>query len=366
MVKELFILDEKKQIDTVDQLWEVLDSALVEKRKGNTQIVGAITPFTKSGELKRSLIKFGFTIQKEWGKLFQVTREREVPFYALLDRHFVYFITLARKTEDIPGTILNYLKSADDVVLLRMGSRRMRSIRYDLAERFPGIRLSYFTAHREPHTSIASDYRQEVQRTIIYSGNDGFDTLEEMEHQYGIISRIMEFHHDGTVYGKLGIRFDVNGIFTITDGPSLIVRYILDYMVSEHRKTMIIDRLPDLSKKIEIQKGSEVDRDIDAIVGTLGKAWTGSDIEKIGDTLAAEWDITGFLTVTNLRKGYHYSRLVDVVDRSVWDLTLQDTRFTISPVREAGLRSLMKITDVVDDHLGLAIEVEDELKEGAE
>ena len=192
MVKELFTLKEKERIDTVDQLWGVLDDALGEKQKGNTQIVAAMTPFTNPGELKRSLITWGFSIKGEWGNLLHVTKEREVPFYAFLTDPVVLFITLARKTEDIPGTILNYLRSADDVVLIRMGSRRMRMIRNTLADRFPGIRLSYFTAHREPHSSIPSACRKESQRTIIYSGADGFDTLEEMEYQYGIVSRIME------------------------------------------------------------------------------------------------------------------------------------------------------------------------------
>lgn len=349
MVKELFTLKEKERIDTVDQLWGVLDDALGEKQKGNTQIVAAMTPFTNPGELKRSLITWGFSIKGEWGNLLHVTKEREVPFYAFLTDPVVLFITLARKTEDIPGTILNYLRSADDVVLIRMGSRRMRMIRNTLADRFPGIRLSYFTAHREPHSSIPSACRKESQRTIIYSGADGFDTLEEMEYQYGIVSRIMEFHYDGTVYGKLGIRFDVNGIFTITDGPSLIARFIVDGLITE-QKTMCIDAVNAWKETDGVASGSG------PISGVLGQRWNRDTIERMRENLASEWDITGFLSVTNIRNEYHYSRIVDVIDGSVWDLILNGDGFSLTPVRGAGLRSFMKIVDVVDDHLGLVME----------
>ena len=358
---ELFRLDRDTRIETVDRLWGELDAGRAGKPRGNIQIVTAVTRFGSVDHLRHSLTAWGYTVEGQWGNLFLVSAHREVPFYALLDGAVVYFITLARKTEDIPGTILNYLGSVDDAVLLRMGPERMRRVRHELARAFPGIVLSYFTAHRDPHTPLRPDHRPEVQRTVIYSGNDGYDTLEEMEHHYGISARIMEFHHRGTVYGRIGIRLDVNGIFTITDGPSLLIRPILERLVKDHLDMALKVGFSPGGGDPGVWKGGRtadapepVHGGVGRYTGTLGRRWNGSDLERFETALSSDWDITGFLTVRKPGKEFFHSRLVDVTHRSIWDMTLSRDRFTVAPAgdSDAHLRSLMKLAEVLDEHLG--------------
>ena len=351
MARELLKLNENVRINQPDQLWGVLDEALAEKKRGNTQVVAALSPYGRPGELKQSLSKSGFHIQKEWGRLFLVAREKEVPFYTYLQDSIVYFITLARKTEDIPGTILNYIRSSKDVLLIRLGSERMRSIRSELARDYPGMTLSYFTAHRATHSPIRCAYREDSHRTIIYSGNDGFDTLEEMEYHYGVIPRIMEFHMGLTDHSRLGFRFDVNGIFTIMEGSSAVVRYILDTVVRELKRYAL--PLSVRGKRI----GAE-----SILRGTVFTKWKIPDIEKIEVALATEWDITAFQNVYIPRKRFLYSRLVDVEDRAVWELTLRGNELNLLPVRGTGMRSLMKIVEVLEDHVGFTHSEDEEVE----
>jgi len=349
MVRELFRIEPTRKINTVHQLWNLLDEALLEKKKGNTQLVAAFTSHGKPAEFSQSLRNNGFDIQREWGRLFLVSKGNEVPFYALLQDSIIYFITRARKTEDIPGTILNYINSTEGVVLIRLGSGRMISIRTDLAKNCPGLILSYFTAHRETHTSIGCAYRDDFHRTIIYSGNDGFDTLEEMEYHYGVIPRIMEFHTGGRErenerendHEKMGFRFDVNGIFTIIEGTSGVVRSIIEKVILEQQQYRI--PLPKEGKRIQAKS---------ILRGVLTKKWNRAVINKIEVTLAEEWDITGFLQVHESRGKRYSARLVDVVDKAIWEIQLKGREFSLIPVRGAGMRSLMKIIEVMEDHLG--------------
>jgi len=347
MVKNLFRLDQETKVRNIDQFNSIVNEAQETKKRGNTQLVAALTPFQRITGFKQSLVKGGFHIEQEWGNLLLVSKGNEVPFYAFLDKNsFVLFVTLARKTEDISATVLNYINSTGDVALVRIGKRRMRQLRDQLATNYPDITLSYFTAHRDAFTSIPGAYREDVQRTIIYSGNDGFDTLEEMQYHYGIIPRIMELHlseHDR-------FRIDAKGIFTIMEGTADgVFEIIKDVTKDVLRVTLPLPR----GKKWHTR---------DAVVSvSMEEKWGGKQISRMEEALIAEWGITPIAPVLDLKRGYYGTHLVDVEDSANWELLITGNELYLLPGIGTGLRSLLKVMGVMEEHLSLTLPLEPEV-----
>jgi len=342
MVEDLFDLEPDARVQDVKRLEEIMNKALEMKKRGNTQMVAALTPYHKITGFKQSLVQKGFHIEKEWGNLLLVLKGNEVPFYTLLTKEsVVYFITLARKTEDIPATVMNYINSTRDVALIRIGNRRMHTIREQLVKRYPGISLSYFTAHRDPHTSTSAAYRESTQRTIIYSGDDGYDTLEEMEYHYGIIPRIMEFH----ISENERFRLDVNGIFTIIEGNASGILDIIREVILEVVGFTL--RFPTRKKWTSPET---------ILKGKITQKWGRKELEKMEQALSSELGVTTFIPVMNIKRGIYCSRLVDVDDHASWELYLTGCELRLIPKEGAGMRSLLKISGVLEEYLSLLME----------
>ena len=45
---------------------------------------------------------------------------------------------------------------------------------------------------------------------------------------------------------------------------------------------------------------------------------------------------------------------MDGEDKAVWEMTLNGDELSLRPVRGTGMRSLMKIVEVMEDHIGLS------------
>jgi hypothetical protein len=82
-----------------------------------------------------------------------------------------------------------------------------------LSER-PHTKITFFSATRKPSMGFRGKIRPDVERTIMYYGDDGKETLEELKYYYGVVPRTIEFHIPGIVDMQIAAR----GIFTYLRG----------------------------------------------------------------------------------------------------------------------------------------------------
>ncbi len=346
-------------ITKMDQLVDILKPGTRDSRKGHTQVLSALTTLKNLKSLKRSLEKNGFSISAEAGNLLQARKGNDVPFYLFFsDEGCIIFITHARKTEDIPGTVMNFIDSTRDVALIRIGNAMMLSIMNSLVQQHQGLRVPFFTARRDPYISQSSAYRKDIERTVIYSGSDGLETFEEMTYHYGIAPRIMEFHlPDGSRF-----RLDVNGIITLMEGnPLHIVRMVKGIITWKRRMVLPIMCGEGFRKKIEQIGQTTMSEPL--ITATICSEWDLDTIRDLEHEFSGGWGFTHFSSVIEKGNCLYFTRIMDVMDGTSCEILITGERMNIYPENTINLRMLMQVLEVLDDHLSLTIDPPGEVSE---
>ncbi|MFC6838369.1 hypothetical protein [Halomarina ordinaria] len=159
---------------------------------------------------------------------------KRIQFYLSFDEESGIFLcyTDMRKTEEIENTLEKFLRETRGVHYLFVSPRVLQTIREEIVEGEPAAQITEFVAKRTDRTDTASTYRPEFARTINYYGDDGLDTLREMERNYGVLPRIMEFDIPS------GLQFRVNreGMFKFLSGNLLDLFEYIQLCISEALK----------------------------------------------------------------------------------------------------------------------------------
>lgn len=337
----------------MDQLVDILKPGIRDSRKGHTQVLSALTTIGNLRSLKRSLEKNGFSITAETGNLLQARKGNDVPFYLFFsDDGSIIFITHARKTEDIPGTVMNFIDSTQDVALIRIGNVMMLNIMNSLVQEHQGLYVPFFTARRDPYISQSSAYRRDIERTVIYSGSDGLDTFEEMTYHYGIAPRIMEFHlPDGSRF-----RLDVNGIITLMEGnPNHIIR--MSQEIIKNTRRMVLPALLRKHGSSGKKDRSEPAKMMNPLItGTICKDWNAETIHDLERENTNAWGFTHFSSVIEDGNRIYFTRIMDVTDGAFCEIFITGERINLYTERGISMRVLMEVMEVLDDHLSIVID----------
>lgn len=123
------------------------------------------------------------------------TRQRKMAtFYAYLNSETRLLLCFTdEKTEAIDQTIGEVANTSPGIYYMFVSPTIFTEIRAKITERFPGSTCYYFTAKHLPQFARKGETRPNVERTIIYHGEDAFQTLEEVQQYYGASPRIMRY-----------------------------------------------------------------------------------------------------------------------------------------------------------------------------
>ena len=202
-----------------------------------TIIVG-ITKHPNSIEFFEALHSFGFIIKRTLGSVIHMKYdldEGSLECYVThdIETGVVVFYTNFRKTEEIPK-IRDFLKFDKNSYYLFFKPLLMKQIAELLMDNYENLQIHEFTARRSLGSRFESRIRPEYRRTISYWGEDGRETLQELEYQYGVLPRKFVVNIPGIIKFKI----DEEGLFTFSHGDLNILFDILGKAVNESRKTM--------------------------------------------------------------------------------------------------------------------------------
>jgi len=202
-----------------------------------TIIVG-ITKHLSDVEFFDALKDFGFKVKRTLGSVYHMKYDLEdgaLECYVTHDSEtgVVIFYTNFRKTEEIPK-IRDFLKFDKNTYYLFFKPLLMKQIAEELMDRYENLEIHEFTARRSPRSRFEARIRPEYKRTISYWGEDGRETLQELEYQYGVLPRKFKVNIPETIRFKI----DEDGLFTFSHGDLGILFEILGKAVDESRKTM--------------------------------------------------------------------------------------------------------------------------------
>jgi hypothetical protein len=230
----------RKPIESRPELEAYIEHRRREDELGSFfQMVATISRFPTRESLLRQLEAHDFTIHEQYGNLYSlettirgVETERVVPYFMFYDsaRGVHLFFTRARKTDDMPETILSFISGTRDISNLWISPSLMHGLTQEFEHEFhEEFQMSYFTAVRNANTHVKAERRPDFDRTIQYTGADAKDTLREFEYLYGVYPKIIEVQIG---FGS-GFRIDGQGILTIRPGSTGPVFKALDMIVRE-------------------------------------------------------------------------------------------------------------------------------------
>lgn len=150
--------------------------------------------------------------------------ERVAEYYLHYDETtgLILFFTDIRKTKEIDETVGELLWKKPSVHYLHVGPQLFRTLREAIRDE-PHAEITRFIADRSEDSDLPARIRGGYKRTIQYHGDDGLETLAEMETNYGVKPRNITFKITNTAKFRV-IR---DGVFALSDGD---VSRFFDYV----------------------------------------------------------------------------------------------------------------------------------------
>ena len=141
------------------------------------------------------------------------TQEKvEIVFYTRLnpDAKILYCITIASMT-GINYTLDRIARNSRGFYFLPIGVYTFNLITNFLLQSDKNTKCTYFSATHSPWSTIEGEVRSRIDRTTIYYGFDGFQSLEELKSFYGVLPKTIRY--DVPDYGIFEIKN--SGCFTL-------------------------------------------------------------------------------------------------------------------------------------------------------
>lgn len=151
--------------------------------------------------------------------------EKIAEFYLYYDEDtgITLFYTDQRKTKEIKYTVAKLLDENPGIHYLYIGPGLFRDIRREIIRNENIAEINKFVADRLEDSDYPCRIRPEVERTIQYYGDDGIETLEEMEENYGVRPRNITFN----IPNKAKFRITRKGVFSLRRGDlTVLFEYI--------------------------------------------------------------------------------------------------------------------------------------------
>lgn len=329
---------------------KVFDDLNVKPQKsGNLQVIATVADGLSISQFKDSLVEFGFLVQKDCGSYIEITKEhkeqRIIPFSVFFDisNQIALFITDAKKTDEIPHLLFEYIHLSGVLSNLWISPMVMKEIKDDLTDRYNDLIITYFSAKRGPTTKTKAHYRPSIKRGIQYRGIDGKHTLDEMEFYYGILPRVLDF----SIPNVGSFRLDNKGIITVKEGTVSGIFDILSH---------IIDRIRPLQDAISNSSYNLIQNQKTEITYHLQKPWSLNLSQAVdADTIQQiiqeineeEWEFTILNRTQDQNNKYLEARLIDNLSGSLFDIDARDCGINIYPVEKPNIGSSMRFFELI-------------------
>ena len=308
------------------------------QKTGSLQIIATVANGLNVSEFRESLLSFGFSIDAESGLFFQLSKKHKeniIQFSVFFDekRQIPIFITNAKKTDEIPSLLFEYLNLSRALSHLWIAPAVMKEIKDDLVSQYPDLIITYFSAY----------HRQNMERGVQYRGIDGKNALEEMEYYYGILPKILDF----SIPNIGSFRIDNKGIITIKEGSVYGIFNIIN--------RIIITAQP-LQKAIKNSTYSVHTTGKSQFVYNIQIPWSLYFSKPVDDDFierlvqeveSEEWSFTILNQNSNLRDLNLHARLIDNLSGALLDIETRSEGINIYPVDMPSLGSCMRFFELI-------------------
>lgn len=199
-------------------------------------IVAALTRKSEAGVLE-ALGDRGFSVQRDLGAVTEIeadTDDGSVAAYMTLDEPgILLFYTNHRKTEDIP-LLESFIQSDPDTYSLFLSPYTIRESLDEFMAGYEELKVVEFTAKRSRGSRMDAEIRPYEERTFTYWAEDGLQTLEELQHQYGVLPHRLVIE----IPRETKLRIDKRGFFTYERGDLHLLLELLQDAAQRGQETV--------------------------------------------------------------------------------------------------------------------------------
>jgi hypothetical protein len=316
---------------------------------GDLSVIGSVSDFQSRDEFIQSSSTH-FSLEQQNGDLLLFNaRKLDVPYYLYWDDDFPVWFTTGRKTEDIPETIDEYLKSDPRIGRLWISKTEMEDLRQRIVQTYPNVLMTYFTATRSRHSEVDAQRRPRYERTFQYYGKDALETFNEVKYEYGVLPTNLKFQRAN----DFKFRVTKRGIFTVKNGG-------LGEVLTVIRDS--IDRLQDVKEAIDSSEFS-IKRNKFAENNRIpqSRPWevqlqsplTERDINRFEGEELREWEFT----LSELRASFEgdnasfQAELLDDRTLGRTKLLSKDGSIRIYPREETGIDQSVRVYEFINDQI---------------
>jgi predicted small metal-binding protein len=318
------------------------------KLDNKLSLIGSVSDHNRETFIDRLSNHFKLVNQNDDLLLLWASDER-IPYYVHLeDNEFPIFFTAANKTDEIPDTLVEYLKKDHAMSRMWVGKREMERLRQQMVDQHRDLIIPQFTAKRSKHTDIPAKKRPEYNRTMRYWADDGLETYRHMKSRYGVLPTNIQFE----VPGNFKFQITQDGVFTAIDGGVDNIASLIDQSTKRLRFVKEIINTSDYE-----ENGSGF---LEEVSLPYSKPWA---IQL--DDRPAKDDIRHFegnVEASNLEFSVvHFDSYLDsrgfdaeLMDKNNYGKTAVRTKedaIRIYPREDTGIDQSFRIYNFVDDHI---------------
>jgi hypothetical protein len=184
------------------------------------------------GELKELVATY---LEPETG------RETKVKYIAHLDADRQILTCFTQATREQIRVTIEPLSGEIGIYHLWISPLALEQIKNTILSEHPYTKIRSFSADRHPSVGVTAKLRPEFRRGLIYRGDDGRETLEELRYYYGVLPSSIEF----SIPGLVDFRLNNRGMFFHVGGS---LEYMFDYADRATELVLQVRRILEQSK----------------------------------------------------------------------------------------------------------------------
>lgn len=257
----------------------------------------------------------------------------------------VLLYTNQRKTKEIEHTAKSIFENEHGLYYLHVGPRLFRIVREEVLQTKEFAEITEFVADRSKDSDRPARIRPNFKRTISYFGDDGWEALREMEENYGVRPRYLQFN----IPNDASFKIARDGVFSLAQGN---LDTLFNYVQVCIREGLAIKQAFDGSN-FEMVSTTE-SLSIPTAEPAVIELNTELQYSQLGDIKSRMGEEDYFIVDSFGQEGsVHFSsKVYDKQKENIFRLKATDGQIRVFPQEEkGGLGSFLRFHEFVQNHI---------------
>lgn len=293
------------------------------------------------------------------GEIFKVAPEPESPneteetYYAVQYGQGLLLLFTTANNEEYKNSMTNRLKKSIGAMPMWIKSDFIRHFWKKIIEQNSGSFVYNFTSKRRLFDDTPCSVRPNYERRFNYTGDDGTQTMQELEEMYGVIPTSVYIQ----VNENLKVHLTNEGLFSAQEPSSIALSLFFNYL-NEIKDPILKMRHVSKSLKFDIISG---EANLKSASIDVGEIKLNREIDAyIAENLTKQLEDFSFID-KNIESGSlsFTATVIDEIKHSVFDISASESKILIVPKYRMTFESLISfyrgIAESIDEQAELSI-----------